>query len=296
MVGGFWNSKKRARRVREETFNREGHWKRNFAARSDIWPIIETWANEFSYHLTEMKGSRRLYHKGEEKWFSGIYLDIRSQESDVILVSWIEVGLLFRILTLLFLPAELKIKPNGYLGILKRRQTCRDLNVLLERLHQPLIVGSDRFHIADLDPTSLFLGSLLPIPVIVFLSKILPDLDVRPGLTNILLSSVGTTLGLLLGVGLGVIIAHDRIIAKFLRRKLFKNVSVVVSFLRYSVVALGLLTKTNSQIQWNKLTYYCLSQFHHEHCRKSLGTFADKDKAELTNRIEHLKKELAKRN
>lgn len=160
------NSHPKRRRLREESLleellDRDGRWMRDFPSRSIIWPLVEHWAAENGYHLVALRANRRMYQLGEEGQSFVTYLEIRQDGTRVRLKSWSVASFRARAMRLFMLPPEVPIDPSGWVGLRYRRFICRGLNSLLERCGQPPILHSQNFHLADLDATTLILGSTL---------------------------------------------------------------------------------------------------------------------------------------
>ncbi len=154
------------RRLREESLleellDREGHWTREFPSRGIIWPLVEHWAAENGYHLVALRSNRRLYQLGEEGNAFVTYFELRQDGTRVRVKAWSTANFRARALRAFLLPAEVPIDPRGWVGLRYRRFICRTLNSFLVRCGQPPILHSQNFHLADLDATTLGLGTSL---------------------------------------------------------------------------------------------------------------------------------------
>src|SRR5438046_2401921 len=83
---------KKVRVAREEYLNREGHWSREFSARTEPWPIIEHWAHEYGFHLVAMRGPKRLYQKHDNESRFVWLLEVKQHERRVTMSAWVHVG------------------------------------------------------------------------------------------------------------------------------------------------------------------------------------------------------------
>ncbi len=102
-----------------------------------------------------------MYQLGEEGQSFVTYLEMRQDGTRVRLKAWTIASFRARAMRAFLLPHEVAIDPRGWVGLRYRRFVCRGLNSLLERCGQPPILHSQNFHLADLDATTLILGSSL---------------------------------------------------------------------------------------------------------------------------------------
>lgn len=286
--------KKRRRRLPDmETFNRDDHWERHFTVRNDVWPVIEHWAAENDYHLVAIKGKRRLYQKGENtNWFANL-VDVKHDGRSVTLSSWIHVGWIPRALSLYIYPENLEIMPDGYVGIVRRRRACHNLNELLFRLKQPDIIGSSTFHVADLDFTTLCLFGLIAWPQVLFLAHSGVKMEIRGGLSRELLIRIGESWGILLAVSIALLITHHKYIVRKLKVTWMKWTSVGVGGMTFAVLAILLLTRTSSLMAQDKVLYYCLYRLNQPACDETLNRLSPKEQQFVMQRLNQLQQELA---
>jgi hypothetical protein len=294
-VRGYWSTRreKNKRSTTDESRTRTGQWTRSFSIRNDSWGIIEHWASEHGFHLTAIKGKRRLYRKGYQPALFLSYLDVKHDENQITLTAWIEVGIVARLISLLTLPRELQINPRGFNGILQRRQACRELNLLLDRFKQSAILGSGGLHIGDLDlSTMLLLASFVPASLFYLYSTGIL-MEVRPGLAQSLLSAAGRPLGAMAGIGLILVLAHQFIAIRRFNRMVWRLISVVIGATVYATTALILLSQVSVNMRNEKVAYFCLQYFQSAPCDRALSGLSQADREVVVQRIKILEKELA---
>ncbi len=293
MGSGFWNSRQKKRgRIQEESYNRDKHWTRSFSVRSDVWSIIEHWATENSFHLIALKGKRRLYQKGYTGALFVTNFDVRQEEGHVTMSAWIEPSFLIRALSLFFMPKQLKIEPTGYSGVVKRRQMCREFNVLLERMKQPTIHGSTNLHWADLDPTTLILGGSLWFPLVIFLTGTVNGFEIKPGLLPVLVTAAGRPLAWLFALAVAVVCLHQSLALNRLKTLILKGVSAGLCFLAFTVVTLIVTSRTTADMTEAKVTLHCVQKYKKEMCEGILSTLSEKQRTHVLEKIQRLEKSL----
>lgn len=297
----FWKKKVREpkpvkrRLLEEEEFDRDGHWMRDFSVRADSWTIIEHWATENDFHAVAFKGRRRMYQKGSDPQGYVVFLDIRHEEHRVVMRSWIQAGLRQRALSLFMIPKEMPIDPHGFWGIRIRRRTCQELNSLLMRLRQPEIAGSWGLHILDLDMSSLWLGALLPLPVIGFVAATFFKLEIASGLTNRLLFISGNNGVTLLGTAVTFWLLHHFAMVRQFAVTWVKATSAATLGIMFLVLTVFLVTRTASEIEEHRLVYHCVSNYQPEKCANRLENVDVRQRAAMARKLEALQKSLAVR-
>lgn len=283
--------RKIARAPLEEIANRDGHWTREFTSRLEAWPIVEPWVSEAEFHMIAAKGKRRLYLKESGPFFRTI-VDIKQYESQITVSAWVEVKFLARLMTLFLLPAEMFPNPSGILGVRPRRKACRDLNNLLDRFRQAPILGSDSFHLADLDLTTLMLLGVMVIPFLVFAIGSLATFEVFPGLSNSLLVSIGKQLGAL-AVGCGVLLGvHHFVVVKRFEEMVVKAASAGVTFVAFLVLSIVLLTRTSTEMLETRFVHHCISHYQEVQCQRALENLPLRSRGEVGSKLQVLQKHL----
>jgi len=293
-----WLGEKRPRGTRvvtEEIYNRDGHWIRQFPVRTDPWSVVEHWASENKYYLVAFRGQRRLYQK-ETGWGSLNYLtyvDLKFHDGRMTVVSWIFVSFAFRILSLFLLPSEMSFDPHGIIGVRKRRQTCRELNLLLSRFKQVPIIGSSGLHFMDLDPSTLLVGGLSFLTLFLSLYVTTMKLQIQPLLANVLLWKMGKHLLSLIVVAAILVVIHDLFIIRRWSLPLYKWVSAGCAMTIFIIVVLLLTMKTGQEMKFEKLAYHCWYRFSESSCREQVLMLPLEERTHLFEQIQRLQSEIA---
>lgn len=287
--------KKVARAPLEEEANRDGHWTREFTSRLEAWPLVEPWVADNDYHMIAAKGRRRLYLKEHGPFYRTI-IDIKQHESNMTVTAWIEVKFLTRLLTFFMLPAEMFPVPTGILGVKRRRETCRELNGLLDRFRQAPILGSDSFHLFDLDITTLSLLFYFLLPFVIFLIGTAAKFEIAPGLSNTLLSNMAKNWSAML-VTSGFLLAlhHFLFVKKFNEQPVFRLASSITIALGFLIFTIVMLTRTSSEMLETKFIHHCLIHFKENSCRAVLANLPDGSREALDQRMKRLSKELTRK-
>lgn len=105
-----------------------------------VWPILESWAEEQGFRLRETLPSGRLYQKGVGFWVAPMMLEVQCTDSECTLVAWVRVNLFVRLMCFFILPSEMGVESEGFRGTLPRSIARNALNKLLPRLGQPPIL------------------------------------------------------------------------------------------------------------------------------------------------------------
>ncbi len=113
---------------------------REFTASTDVWPIVDAWADESHYDLKDFGESSRLYRKrGFTRWM----LEISQEGSKIRLEAWVQRQW-WQVLAMFAgassVPSEMGIESGGGREqVLIRDRARPEVNDLLGRLGQPPI-------------------------------------------------------------------------------------------------------------------------------------------------------------
>lgn len=110
-----------------------------FVRASDIWPVVDKWANENGYRQKGSQGQQKLYQKGVGFLVAPMMLEVRQENQEISIEAWIRANFLVRMMALFLLPAEMGIESGGIKAILPRNIARKAVNVLLAQLGQPPI-------------------------------------------------------------------------------------------------------------------------------------------------------------
>jgi hypothetical protein len=286
---------KKVRVAREEYLNREGHWSRDFSARYEPWPIIEHWAHEYDYHLVAIRGPKRLYQKGDNESRFVRLVEIKQHERRVTMSAWVQVGFLGRLQNFFMVPRDMGLEPSGFWGVKSRRGMCNDLNSLLQRLNQPLILGSVGFHLSDMHPATLILAAAIVAAWVGFVVLGALKMEVRPGLTNQLLLVLGKPSGLLAAFGLVCFLIHGFVEHRYLSHTLGKAASAFGFGTLFVVSVLVFGTKTKTETVETKFSHYCVMRFEEDFCRAQLDKLTPDQRAKFRAQLQRLQTEITLR-
>jgi hypothetical protein len=286
---------RRKKFFREEYYSREGRWEREFTVRGESWPIIEHWASERNFTLVAIKGKRRLYQRGEKYPFFVSLLDIRHENRHVFVSSWIAVGWVARLLSIFLYPPELHLKSGGLAGIIRRRHACHEMNQLLLRLRQPPILGTSRFHVADLDLSTLLLMAAFAIPLSYFVTDSGVRMEMAPGLSRNLLESASRPAGILAAVALLLVMFHHWLFVRKLPQIWTRWASLGVLSLGFGIASLLTLSYARTEITEDKVLYHCVQRYNHNHCEKLLDGMRPTDRDRMLSHLQALADELVTR-
>jgi hypothetical protein len=292
MFEEVWTDKRR-RVAEEEDLNRDGHWVRDFSVRGESWPLIEHWAAERGFRLTAIKGRRRTYQKGFDPGFYQTVIEIRHEERRVVLSAHIKVGLKLRLMTLFFLPSELQIEATGFRGIRTRRTACNDLNILLTRLRQPQIFQSDKFHLLEMDMTTLLLGSFLIAPLVALPLALAYKFEIKAGLSNPLLALLAEKAGTLAGIALALLIFHHWAIVKRLEKAFWKMGSLTIFSVTFLALSIFTFTRTRTEMLEARIIHHCVLHFSSEKCGSRMSELTETQRDTLSRQIEAFHKHLS---
>jgi len=110
----------------------------SFETDTDVWPIVESWAEETAYREIAKGDAWRRYQKGYGMLVAPKKVEVRQEGKNVQLQAWVNPNLIARMGALFLIPSEMDIG-SGWKGKLPRSQARKDVNILLQRLGQPLI-------------------------------------------------------------------------------------------------------------------------------------------------------------
>jgi hypothetical protein len=290
------SSPRRGSQLAEESVDRNGHWCREFAPRGEGWSVVEHWAAERGYGLIFFKARRRIYRKGDNPRLTITYVEFRrDEENDKLRISaWIETGVFTRVLTLFCLPAVFNIHPRGFWGIRSRRGACGDLNVLLSRMHQPLILGSMGMHWADLDLSTLFLASACLTSLVGFALASGKYIEIARGLSNGLLQ-----VSAIYAAGLALCLVILASIQQLWISKKFdfpiKGLCALGLAMGFAILTLALFTKAKHEMRLVRFAYHCVQHFQESRCGAYLDAISVSDRARLMERLYEIEDAIAKR-
>ena len=290
-----WKTGKRAREPKEELSNRDGHWTRDFSVRADPWLTVESWAPANGFILGATRGKRRLYQKSLPYSGAVVFLDIKEHELHVTLSAWIQFSLSARMAHLFLLPREVNPSPNGFLGVMARRSACRDLNSLLERLRQPSILGSESFHVADLDPSALLLAASLLLPLTLFFAGSIPKLEMKPALLPSLFSYWGKSALYLTLAAVSFTGIQQLLSARWLRETWMKAATSGLFFILTTTACILALGRVGARTAESKIVYNCLQAAQSPECTRVLETLPIRERQELFLKLQSLEKALTLR-
>lgn len=107
---------------------------------TNIWGIIDAWAQEMDYKLVWSDESGRIYRKGTGLWLLPRMLQATPTASGIRLEAWVKADFINRLLSLFILPPEIMIESGGKKAFIPRKKAREEVNVLLQGLGQPPIV------------------------------------------------------------------------------------------------------------------------------------------------------------
>lgn len=111
----------------------------SFDVNTDIWPVINQWANENGYKKKEESGSPVLFQKGVGFLVAPMMFQVHIENQRVHIETWVRANLLVRLFALFLIPAEMAIESGGVKMLVPRKIARHAVNKLMERLGQPLI-------------------------------------------------------------------------------------------------------------------------------------------------------------
>lgn len=285
------------REITEEGFDRHGHWSREFSLRGEGWSVIEHWAGENGFGMIHFKGRRRIYRLGDNPKMYITYIEFRMDEEEnrLTVSAWIEAGILPRLFSLFSVQPVVDVSPSGFWSIRVRRFACHAINSLLARMRQPLILGSDTWHWADLHMTTLLLaaGSLATLIPFALASGTL--VTIEPGLSNGLLQMVGRFCGTISILALVLVFIQQFVIVRRWGDSPIHLVTAVGSYLLVLVSTVFLFTHARHETRDLKLSHFCIERFQADSCNAILDTLSTDERKALLSRVFELEDSLAKR-
>lgn len=111
---------------------------REFQYQGNFWHEVESWAAENGYK-TNQEGSPRLYRKGKGWITAPIAVKLDQQGDQIRLEAWVNVDTLARLMSLFIVPSEMALESGGFRLAIPREIGRKEVNKLLNRLHQPEI-------------------------------------------------------------------------------------------------------------------------------------------------------------
>lgn len=284
----------------EELVDREGHWTREFPSRSIIWPLMEHWAAENGYHLVALRSNRRLYQLGEEGSSFVTYFEIRQDGTRVRIKAWTKSNFKARLFRAFLLPSDVPIDPRGWVGLRYRRAICRNLNSFLQRCGQPPILHSTNFHLADLDATTLILGTSLlwSVGLLAFRAALavrLPRLPLRIEAVDAIVSplavpAAGVALFCLLLIGL-----HHFVAVRRFGQLTVKWSSLAVALLLVFGATLGMARVTGPHVMVRRMGAECFPAYEAAHCGALMDALTPEQRLAFAARLRTLHNDLVRR-
>ena len=112
---------------------------RDFTTDTNLWSIVDAWAQQSGYRLKESLPTSRLYQRGHGFLTAPMMLSISQTGNQVHLEAWIHANLLARLMALFLLPAEMGIESGGFRAVVPRNIARGAVNQLLAQWGQPPI-------------------------------------------------------------------------------------------------------------------------------------------------------------
>ena len=117
----------------------KGRTVRDFTAGSDMWQILDGWAQQTGYKLIAYDDVSRLYQRGEGFWVAPQRVQINFTGAGYHLEAYVWVPLYTRIFTFMLMPEEMKIESGGFIGAVPRKKARGQVSMLMQALGQPPI-------------------------------------------------------------------------------------------------------------------------------------------------------------
>lgn len=118
----------------------KGRTIREFNFKSDIWPLVDKWASENGFVLTEQETSSRTYRKGNRMLTAPAFLAIEQKRGRVVLQAWVKADMFLIMSVLTGKPAEAGVESGGLTASIPRLRAKTAVNQLLKGLGQEPIV------------------------------------------------------------------------------------------------------------------------------------------------------------
>ncbi|HQZ95809.1 MAG TPA: hypothetical protein PLP21_05790 [Pyrinomonadaceae bacterium] len=112
---------------------------RDFKVPTDIWPVVERWAQSEGFRLLDESGNKRRYQKGHGLLIFPTRLEISQEDGNVHLEAWVHGSIINRVMSLFLLAEETNIDSGGFRAIIPRSIARDSVNRLMINLAQPLI-------------------------------------------------------------------------------------------------------------------------------------------------------------
>jgi hypothetical protein len=111
-----------------------------FPDSTNLWSIVEKWAETSGYQLEQGSEMGRAYRKTSGFFSAPIMVTIKSEDGKAQLEAWIQVDKRLRLICgilnpfLFLLPAESAIQSGGFVGAVPKNKAREDVNPLLREL------------------------------------------------------------------------------------------------------------------------------------------------------------------
>ena len=109
---------------------------RDFPYSGDIWPMIESWADQTGFVELEKASNRRFYRKGGGLLMAPAFLEIRHGGGRVTLEAWVKADFFLILNFLAGQKPETAIDSGGLTAAVPRKRARQAVNQLLMRLGQ----------------------------------------------------------------------------------------------------------------------------------------------------------------
>lgn len=114
----------------------KGRTTREFSWKTELWPLVESWAAETGFVLKKQDGKRRIYRKGKRLLMAPIYLEISQERGKVMLETWVSADFYLLMSLLSGRKSESRIESGGLTAAVPRKRARDAVNRLLTRLGQ----------------------------------------------------------------------------------------------------------------------------------------------------------------
>ena len=112
---------------------------REFQYDGNFWHEVDGWAKENGYK-TNQEGSPRIYRRRQGWDVAPIAIKLDQQGSQIRLEAWVNVDTLGRLTSFFITPSEMALESGGFQLVATRKAARKEVNILLNRLHQPEIL------------------------------------------------------------------------------------------------------------------------------------------------------------
>ena len=162
-------------------------------------------------------------------------------------------------------------------------------------MRQTEIVGSNSFHVTDIDHSTLILAAILLIPPHAFLLAHIFKFEIGVGLSNILLQNIMEKLQVILGISLGAITLHHFGLARRVKLIWAKAVSVGVVTFVVSALTVFFVTRTSKENLYAKVIHHCFVVAEETQCREVVEKLSPQERENIAQKSEAFKKHLTNR-